>query len=124
MKYFAIALLALLTLCGTASAQSVVGRSNFSELLETTPGLVPATGTDVWTASVWVEEITLSNITSSAATCTIKDKQETPRSLMEAVSVPANSIVSARFTARYMPGGFTWSCSSGTAIIGFARVRR
>ena len=124
MKNLAILLLLAIAIGGVASAQSISGRDHFTELLETTPGLVPSTAADVWTASVWVEEITLSNITASAATCTISDKQSTPRALFKDVSIAANSTVGARFTARYMPGGFTWSCSSATAIVGYARVRR
>lgn len=88
------------------------------------PVLVPATDTTVWTGDIVLEGGTLSNITSSAVTCSILDKQGTPRAFMKDVSIAANSVtVLPSRMGRYMPGGLSWSCSSATAVVGYLQAR-
>lgn len=88
------------------------------------PGLVPATDTTVWTGDIVLEGGTLTNITTSDVTCTIMDKQSTPRAFMYNTKIPANSVaVMGSRMSRYMPGGLSWSCSSGTAIVGYLQAR-
>lgn len=123
MKSILIALVILCTSVAIAAPPTETS-SKFGRVEETTPELVPATDTDVWTRTVYLEEVTLSNITASAITCTILDKQSTPRALFKDVSIAANSTVGARFSARYMPSGVSWSCSSATGIVGYMRAKR
>jgi len=91
---------------------------------ETTPGLIPATLADVYTKNIWLSEITLTNKSAGTVTVTVQDKQTTPREVLAAVSVAANTTYVIRFDARYCPGGVSWSASSGTAIVGYLRGKR
>jgi hypothetical protein len=89
-----------------------------NRMTDTTPGLVPATTTDVATSTVRVYQITLTETSGSNTTCTIKDKQSTPREIFSG-TVNASSLYVIPFpNGRLSPGGLTWSCSSGTAVVG------
>jgi hypothetical protein len=83
----------------------------------------PATATALFSFTVYVEEITLTNKTDSNVTCSILDRQSTPRELFTGV-VNAGSVYVMPFKGRKMPGGITWSCTNGTAVIGYVYGRR
>lgn len=89
-----------------------------------TPALVPVSAADVVAFDVYVDQITLSNVSGAAVTVTIKDKNSSPLSFLEAVSIAANSAyVIACPGGRYFPGGINWVASSGTAIVGYIAGR-
>lgn len=86
------------------------------------PSLIPASATDAIAQTVYIRELTLTNESGSSVDCTIQDKQGTPRKLFVG-SVAANTLYVMKFDDRKMPGGITWSCSSGTAITGYLSLR-
>ncbi len=94
-----------------------------SRYFDCDPALIPAVAADLLAESCWLEEVVLSNVTGAAVTVTIKDKQSTPRSLCEALSVAANSVTILRFAGRYCPGGLNWVAGSANAIVGSVRGR-
>jgi hypothetical protein len=114
--------LALLARC--VSAQTPVDiATSFSHHQHIVPTLVSATPTDVWTQDVYLEAMSLSNESAGSVTCTIQDKQGTPRSYFKTVAIAANSTYNDQsVNRRFFPGGLTWSCSSGTAVTGYLRV--
>lgn len=97
---------------------AVISKPNFlGNAWQITPAVVPTEAVDVVATDVYVEEITLSNTSGSAATVTIKDKQGTPRSILEAVSIAANTTYVITFPkGRYMPGGVNWVASAGSVV--------
>jgi hypothetical protein len=104
-------------------AQVVDYPLNFSKHEQTTPAFVPNTITDVWTQDVYLEVVTLSNESASAVTCTIQDKQATPRAYFKTVSLAANSTYNdAHVPSRWFPSGLSWSCSAPSAVTGYLRA--
>jgi len=105
-------------------AQAVLGYPlNFSKHEQTTPGFVPNTITDVWTQDVYLEALTLSNESASAVSCTIQDRQGTPRAYFKTVSIAANTTYNdAHVPSRWFPSGLSWSCSASNAVTGYLRV--
>jgi len=91
---------------------------------ETLPANMPSSDTDVITSDIWVEEITLANNTGSTDTCTVLDKQGTPRVIIPAVTIAAHTVYVIDFRARYAPSGVSWSCVTGTGVIGTLRGKR
>ncbi len=91
--------------------------------VDTDPALIPATPTTLFSFTVYVEEITLSNKSASVVTCTIQDRQGTPRELF-AGSIGANTLYTMRFNGRKMPSGITWSCTDGAAVVGYIQGKR
>lgn len=82
----------------------------------TTPELIPAVDSAVFTSTVTLSQITLTNETASDVTCTIKTKQSTPRTLFGG-TVTANTLYVMSYPAGYQsPGGLSWYCSTGTAV--------
>ena len=61
--------------------------------------------------------------TASAVTCSILGPATTPRELFSGV-VNAGSAYVMAFKGRKMPGGITWSCTDGAAVIGYMQGRR
>jgi hypothetical protein len=88
------------------------------------PVLLPSTTTNVFTTTVFVDEITLSNSSSSAVTVTVSDRQSSPMPLLPAVSVPANSVVVAALKSRKFPNGLSWSASTPGVVVGYVAGRR
>lgn len=91
---------------------------------ETVPGLIPATLTTVYTGNIWLSEITLTNTSAGSVTVTVQDGQTTPREVLSAVSIAAHTTYVIQFSARYCPGGVSWSASSATAIVGYLRGKK
>jgi hypothetical protein len=122
--FLAAAAAALVWMPPHVHAQAVVAYPiNFSQHQQTTPGFVPNTITDVWTQDVYLEALTLSNESSSTVTCTIQDKQGTPRAYFKTVSLAANTTYNdAHVPSRWFPGGLSWSCSAASAVTGYLRV--
>ncbi len=88
-------------------------------LKEITAGLqtVPNVATDLTTTDSVIFQITLANITAGAVTFTVKDKAGSPKSLLEAVSIAANtSYVIAFPEGVWMTGGITWSASAANSL--------
>lgn len=117
-----IFVLAVLALCAQ-------GQDRFTARdVDTTPALVPATPTDVFTHTVYVEEITLTNTSTSDVICTIQDRQSTPRVLYSDLVFGKGSGKASHYAMRYngrrMPNGITWSCSDGAAVVGYIQGKR
>jgi hypothetical protein len=117
-------LLVGLLLCVAAVAQVVVIEAPCEQLRSyaVTPIKVPATVADVFTSTVFVEEIVLTNPTDTARLVTISDKQSTAQEIL-VVSVPAYGVVHQRFGCRYAPSGVTWVAAAAT-VVGYMRVRK
>lgn len=91
---------------------------SFSGGRQITGDFVPNTATDVVATDAYVFHISLSNKSASTVTCTILDKQTTPREYFPTVSIAANQIYDDNPNGRYFQGGVTWSCSAANAVIG------
>lgn len=92
-------------------------RKTFKKELNSGIQIIPNTTTDVTTTDSVIWQIGLANVTGSAATVTIKDKQGTPRFLTSALSLPANSYTLVVFPhGALMLGGITWEAGSSNAI--------
>lgn len=91
---------------------------------ETLPAPMPSTDTDAIVGNFWIEEITLANKTGSSDTCSVFDKQGTPREVIPAVPIAGNTVYVIDYKARYAPGGVSWSCTTGTGVIGTLRGKR
>jgi hypothetical protein len=87
--------------------------------------LLPTSTADVVTGTIWLEEITLTNNSSSDVTVRIRDKQTTPRQIVpDDMVVLAKHVYTIQFKARKCPGGVTWLASDGTNLIGTIRGKR
>lgn len=76
--------------------------------------VVPNSDTDVSTTHTEIYQINVANVTASACTFTVKDKQSTARYLIDEASIAANTTyVIAWPEGAWMENGFSWS--SGTA---------
>ena len=76
-------------------------------------GAVPGSPTILTSKSCVVFQITVSNTTGGALTFTVSDRQASPQTPIDAVSIPANTILIMTFPegARFK-GGITWSAGS------------
>ena len=87
--------------------------------------VVPNSGTDLTTKDSILYNIHVCNVTGSAATFTLTDKQSTPRYVLNAYSVPANSFVNIAFQeGLLMSGGVTWSAGTANALQSYLELRR
>lgn len=91
---------------------------SFSAGRQITGDFVPNTATDVVTTDAYVFHVSLSNTSASVVTCTIQDRQGTPRPYFPTVSIAANQVYDDNPNGRYFQGGITWSCSAASAVIG------
>lgn len=91
---------------------------------ETVPAPMPSSTADVIVGNFWVTEITLANKSMSSDTCSVLDKQGTPREIVPAVPIAANTVYVIDFQARSAPGGVAWFCTTGTGVIGTLRGKR
>lgn len=98
-----------------------VGNINMSQALQ----LVPNATTSVNTTDTWIFQITVANTTGSAVTFTVQDRAGTPKSLLSAVSIAANTTYVLAFPEGVlMDDGFTWSASSSNALHASVNARR
>ena len=91
---------------------------------ETVPALIPATPESLWTADVWIEEITLTNASAAPVSVTIQDRQATPRAVLHEVPLDPGATYVIRFVARYCPNGVQWVASTANTVVGYVRVKR
>jgi hypothetical protein len=104
---------------------SLAGQDRFtSRDVDTDPVLIPATLTAVFTFTVYVAEITLTNETDAAVTVTIQDRQSTPRALFKDLSIAAKTTYVVPMNGRKFPGGIAWAASSATAVTGYIQGKR
>lgn len=92
--------------------------------VETDPAPIPATLTAIFTSTIYVEEITLTNKTAAQVTVTIQDRQTMAREFMKDVPIAANTLYVVRLNGRKFPGGLSWSASSANAVVGYVQGRR
>jgi hypothetical protein len=112
---------------GQVTARYLVSEQNKREkIVEQGPSLVPLAATDIASTTTWVYMVTLTNESAGAVTCSIVDKQTTPRALVgPSLSIAANTTYVISFPeGRKMPSGITWSCSSGTVVTGYVTGRQ
>jgi hypothetical protein len=109
-------LVGVLTLALTLVGQESGGRFS-STAVDTDPTPIPASLTTVFTGTVYVQEVTLTNITGADVTCTIQDRQATPRALYNNVVKPGLYVFS--FKGRKMPNGVAWFCGDSTSVVGY-----
>jgi len=83
------------------------------------PTPVPAVLTTVIGTTVYLREVTLTNITASDVTCLIQDRQTTPRAVYNNVVKPGLYIM--QFNGRKMPNGISWNCADSTSVIGYVQ---
>lgn len=85
--------------------------------------VVPNSDTALTSKNAVLYAIHVANVTGTAATLTVKDKQSTPRRLLEAYSVPANSFVHIEFQEGVpMTGGVNWSSGTASALEGYLDI--
>jgi len=92
--------------------------------VEILPKLIPAAGEDVFTSNFEITEIHLVNESASTVAVTITDKQATPRQVVPAVTIAANSDHLRTFQGRLCPGGVNWSASVDAVVTGYIRGRQ
>lgn len=86
---------------------------------QTTPEFIPNAASDVVAVDVYVDEITLTNVSSDVVTVTITDKQSTPAAYLSAVSIAAHGVYVVTTKSRWFPGGINWVASAANAVIGY-----
>lgn len=119
LKFMGAALLGLLLLslimplleaASNSTKFSAPGTRQLSRAIQ----VVPNSDTDVSTTHTEIYQINVANVTASACTFTVKDKQSTARYLIDEASIAANTTyVIAWPEGAWMENGFSWS--SGTA---------
>lgn len=98
-----------------------VGNINMSQALQ----VVPDSTTSVSTTDTWIFQITVANTTGSAVTFTVQDRAGSPKSLISAVSIAANTTYVMAFPEGVlMDDGFTWSASTASALHASVNARR
>lgn len=85
------------------------------------PMLVPNSSEVTFTRDVFLQEITLTNITDSAVIVSVLDRQSTPRAVLHEISIAADTTYVIRFEARYCQNGVTWVAGTASAVIGYMR---
>ena len=84
------------------------------------PVLVPTSLTALTSKETWVDMITISNETGTAATITIQDGNG--RAFLKNVSIAANTTEVIRIAGgRKFPGGLSWQAGTLNALTGFLR---
>ncbi len=115
--FLALLLLSLIAPLVDAASASTRFQSPGSRVLDRSLQVVPNSGTDISTTDSEIYQITLANNTGSACTFTLSDKQSSPKSVMTAVSVAANTTyVIAWPEGLYMYGGITWSSGTSSCL--------
>ncbi|HLJ13438.1 MAG TPA: hypothetical protein VKV15_03005 [Bryobacteraceae bacterium] len=92
--------------------------------VDTDPAPIPASLSAVFTFTLYVEEITLTNKTAMEVTVTIQDRQTPARDFMRDVPIAPNDVLVIRMNGRKFPGGLSWSASTADAVIGYVQGRR
>lgn len=78
---------------------------------------VPAVATDLTTTDSVIYQIVIANKTAAAVTFTVLDKAATPKSLLSAVSIGANTTTVVTFPdGVWMTGGINWSASAANSL--------
>lgn len=116
-------LLLLLLVSALWATPPTIRRSDLTPLrgVDFDPMLVPDVEEDVFSKSVYLTEITLTNVTAGAVVVTVKDKQGTPRNVLGPLTIAANTTYVIRFDARNCPGGVRWSADTASAVVGYMR---
>lgn len=85
--------------------------------------VVPNADTALTSKNAVLFGIHVCNVTGTAATLTVKDKQSTPVRLLQAYSIPANSFVHIDFPEGVpMTGGVNWSSGTASALEGYVEI--
>jgi hypothetical protein len=92
--------------------------------LETVPSMIPAVAEEVFDSDIWLEEITLTNISTVPVSVTISDEQDSPLQVIASLSVEPGMPVVVRFGSRYCPGGVSWVATVAASLVGYMRGRR
>jgi hypothetical protein len=115
---------ATLILCFLALTLRAQGDRFGALVIDMDPAPVPATLTDVFTTTTFVEEVTLSNTTTSAVTVTIQDRNSPARAFFKDLTISGNSTYVVALRGRKFPGGVAWSASTAGAVVGYVQGRR
>lgn len=100
---------------------TVGGTVALSEDLQT----VPDSTTALSTTDTWIFQITIVNTTGSAATITMQDRATSPKTLLAAVSIAANTTYVIAFPeGQKMKNGITWSAGTTSALQGSIKAKR
>lgn len=74
---------------------------------------VPAVAADLTATTSMMWQIVICNTTAGAVTFTLKDKQATPRNILTAVSIAANTTYIVSWPeGQYCEGGINWVASA------------
>jgi hypothetical protein len=99
-------------------------QESFLTAFNVVPKVLPSSAEDVFTADVYLDLITLTNVTDTDVTVTVSDKQTIPMGILSQVNVPARSIFVMPLYGRYCPSGVTWAASANASIVGTMRGRK
>ncbi len=89
--------------------------SKFTQI-DSTIVVVPNSATDVTTKTTWLWSLIVANVTGTAATLLVKDKQSTARTLYTG-SIAANSTLVLTFPSPVkLSGGMTWTAGTASAL--------
>lgn len=108
-----------LNLTPIAFSDSGTTRSTFSRnhQLASEEQVVPSSATDVATTDTWIFQITITNVTASAATITMTDKATVPLDFLKTVSIAANTTYVIVFPeGKKFKNGLTWVSGTASAL--------
>lgn len=95
------------------STLNTFSRRQLSQALQ----VVPNSATDLTTSDTWIFQLTITNVTGTAATITLTDKNTSPLDLMKTISIPANTIVVIAWPeGQLMKGGINWVSGTASAL--------
>lgn len=79
--------------------------------------VVPNSATDVTTTDSYILQITVTNTTGGAVTFTVTDKASSAKTLVPAISIPANTLLIMSWPDGVkMTGGISWTAGSATSL--------
>ena len=122
-KFLSVILVAWIVL--NQSAPFVYAASNSTKItfpktqVNSLPQVVPDVSTAVSTTDTYIFQITAANVTASAVTFTVTDRQTVPLDLLKSVSIAANTTYVIAFPEGVkMKNGFTWISGTTSALNG------
>ena len=87
------------------------------------PVAVPTSAEDVSVGDLYLEELQFTNTSGAALTITVTDKQGSPLSILDTMSIDTKALYIMSFHSRWCPGGLRW-VASGSGIVGYVKFRQ
>ena len=96
---------------------STIRKGTYGRSIDPKLQVVPDSSTDLTTTDTLLYSMYVTNVTGGTVTLTVQDKQDTPLSLLNELSIGAHQSLSAEFLDGIVcPGGVTWVASVADAL--------